>query len=132
MQKMSYKEKQLSLINPDLLDQLDPKHELILLAKKIPWETFDKEFSNCYKPAARPAKTNRLMVGLLILKQLYNLSDRGIVETWVQTTYFQAFCGESSFQWQFPCASSDLTHFRNRIGQEGVEKIFEVSVSLHD
>lgn len=131
MQKITPKEKQRNLMYPDLLEQLNPKHELILLAKKIPWERFDKEFSNRYKPVGRPAKSTRLMVGLLILKQLYNLSDKNVIESWVQNPYFQAFCGESIFQWQFPCVSSELTHFRNRIGKEGVEKIFEVSIALH-
>lgn len=35
------------------------------------------------------------------------------------------------FQWQFPCDPSELVHFRKRIGEAGVEKIFQASVSLH-
>lgn len=71
------------------------------------------------------------MVGLLILKQIENFSDERIVEAWVHNPYYQDFCGERHFQWTFPCASSDLTYFRRRIGEEGAEKIFAVSVSLH-
>jgi IS5 family transposase len=43
----------------------------------------------------------------------------------------QYFCGERFFQWGFPCDPSELVHFRKRIGEEGVEKIFTVSVELH-
>ena len=71
------------------------------------------------------------MVGLLILKQMYNLSDAKVVEMGVQNPYFQAFCGESRFKWDPPCASSDLTHFRKCVGEEGIKKIFEISVRLH-
>ena len=71
------------------------------------------------------------MVGLLILKQLHNLSDEQRVATWVQNPYFQAFCGEQQFQWQLPCDPSDLTWFRKRIGVPGVEKVFAQSVMLH-
>ena len=36
------------------------------------------------------------------------------------------------FQWSFPVDPSDLVYFRKRIGTEGCEKIFEVSVKLHE
>ena len=35
------------------------------------------------------------------------------------------------FQWRFPCDPSDLVHFRKRIGESGVEKILQVSISIH-
>ena len=56
----------------DLLDQLNPKTPLLLLAKKIPWEKFEREFSALYADFGKPAKPVRLMVGLLLLKQLEN------------------------------------------------------------
>ena len=115
----------------DLLEQLNPKAPLLLLAKRIPWEMFEREFASLYADFGRPAKPIRLMVGLLLLKQLENLSDERVVEAWVQNPYYQAFCGMEHFQWQFPCDSSELVHFRKRIGEAGVEKIFQASVLLH-
>jgi IS5 family transposase len=50
---------------------------------------------------------------------------------WVSNPYFQYFCGESVFQWKFPCDPSDLAHFRHRIGEFGVEKILAASILLH-
>ena len=44
--------------------------------------------------------------------------------------YMQYFCGEAFFQHRFPCDPSDFVHFRKRIGEEGVRKIFRHSVSL--
>lgn len=115
----------------DLIDQLNPKHSLLQLGKRIPWERFEQEFSPLYSEHGRPAKPVRLMVGLMILKQLENLSDERVIKAWVQNPYYQAFCGETHFQWKFPCDHSDFTYFRRRIGENGARLIFKVSVSLH-
>ena len=129
--KPSSCQKQGNFLYQDLLEQLNPKAPLLLLAKKIPWATFEKEFAPLYADFGRPAKPIRLMVGLLLLKQLENLSDERVVEAWVQNPYYQAFCGMEHFQWQFPCDPTELVHFRKRIGESGVEKIFQASVLLH-
>jgi len=71
------------------------------------------------------------MVGLLILKQLENLSDESVVLQWKRNPYYQAFCGMKEFQRELPCHSTELVHFRKRIGAEGIERIFKMSVSLH-
>lgn len=71
------------------------------------------------------------MAGLLILKQIYNLGDKTVMAEWVSNPYFQYFCGEVVFQWHFPCAPSDLVHFRHRIGVDGVERILALSILLH-
>ncbi|UJO99947.1 MAG: IS5 family transposase, partial [Nitrosomonas sp.] len=78
-----------------------------------------------------PSKPIRLMVGLLVLKQLENLSDEAVVLQWKRNPYYQAFCGMKEFQRRFPCHSTELVHFRKRIGAEGVERIFRMSVGLH-
>ena len=45
--------------------------------------------------------------------------------------YMQYFCGMAHFEHRFPCDPSDFVHFRKRIGEDGVEKIFFYSVKLH-
>jgi IS5 family transposase len=115
----------------DLIDQLNPKDPLLKLAIAIPWERFEQEFSGLYSEHGRPAKPIRLMVGLMILKQLENLSDERVIEAWVRNPYYQAFCGETHFQWKFPCDPTELVYFRKRIGEDGTRLIFEVSVGLH-
>ena len=70
-------------------------------------------------------------MALLILKQLENLSDESIVLQWKRNPYYQAFCGMKEFQQKLPCHSTELVHFRKRIGAEGVERIFRMSVVLH-
>ena len=122
---------QMSFMAADLLDQLNPKHPLLQLAKHIPWSYFETEFSALYSALGRPAKPIRLMVGLCILKHMENLSDERVVQLWVQNPYYQAFCGEVEFQWSLPCDPTDLIYFRQRIGVLGVEKIFAASMVIH-
>ncbi len=111
-----------------MLDSNDP---LIALADTINWDTFDKTFAKYYSDEGRPAKPIRLMVGLLILKQLENLSDESIVLQWKRNPYYQYFCGMQEYVPALPCDATELVKFRKRIGKEGVEEIFAMSVGLH-
>src|SRR5437762_6329215 len=56
------------------------------------------------------------MIGLLLLKHIYGLSDEGVCERWVHDPYFQHFTGEEFFQHVFPHERSDLSHWRKRLG----------------
>ena len=122
---------QLNLYKQRLADQLNPRHSLYRLAENIPWDHLEREFSRYYSHTGRPAQPIRLLVGLLILKQLRNLSDESVVERWAENPYYQFFCGEAFLQWEFPCHPTDLVYFRKRIGEKGIEKIFQVSIDLH-
>lgn len=123
---------QSSLFETDLLLQLDPSDPLLKLAQEIPWQEFDEAFGIHYtEGTGAPSKPIRLMVGLLILKQLEDLSDEAIALQWKRNPYYQVFCGMKEFQRRSPCHSTELVHFRKRIGAEGVERIFRMSVNLH-
>ncbi len=122
---------QTSFLMPTLGEQLDPRQPLKQLAEKLPWAQFEQAFGKYYSPEGRPAKPVRLMVGLLLLKQLFNQGDETVVAAWVQNPYWQYFCGMNEFQWQVPCDPSDLVYFRQRIGEAGVQCILQASVQLH-
>ena len=120
-----------NLFFQDLDSLLNPKNPLYKLSKEIPWEHFEKEFEKYYKNFGRPSKPIRLMVSLLILKQLNNLSDEEVVRRWVENPYWQYFSGMKVFQWEIPCDPTDLIYFRKRIGEQGVKEILKVSIDLH-
>ena len=125
-------EGQISFISPDPIDQPNPKHELVILAKKLPWGLLEEELEGFYhKKTGRPAKPIRLTVGSMILEQMENPSDERVVEAWVRDPYMRHFCGETQFEWQFPCDPTDPVYFGRRIGEEGVQKILAVSIALH-
>lgn len=71
------------------------------------------------------------MVGLLMLKHLRNVSDESIVEQWSENVYYQYFCGLEMFDSTPPCASSEMVHFRKRIGEKGIELIFRESIRVN-
>ena len=75
----------------------------------------------------RPAHPIRLMCGLLILKHLRNVSDEMVVSQWSENAYYQYFCGGLEFMPKQPCDASELVHFRNRIGEKGMELILAES-----
>lgn len=72
------------------------------------------------------------MCGLLTLKHLRNISDESVVEQWSENAYFQYFCGMHEFVPSFPCAASELVHFRKRIGEKGMELILAESIRVND
>ena len=115
-----------------LADQIDTKHPLFRLSKSINWSVFEDAFSKHYSSKmGKPAKPIRLLVSLLILKQLRNLSDENIVMAWSENLYFQIFSGQESFVPKTPCSSTELVEFRKRIGIEGVELIFKESIRVN-
>jgi IS5 family transposase len=119
------------LFRTRLEDLINPNHELALLAKTIDWQYFENEFSRYYSNKGAPSVPIRTMVGCLLLKHLYNLGDERVPEHWVCNVYFQYFCGGVFFEHEFPFDPSDFVHFRNRVGESGMEKIFSYSVKLH-
>ena len=101
------------------LDQIiNLKHELVLLAGKIDWDWIDGEIAPLYSENGRPGIETRFMIGLLLLKHIYGLSDEGVCERWVHDPYFQFFTGEEFFQHVFPHERSDLSHWRKRLGDK--------------
>lgn len=123
---------QLNFFTNDLLQQLDPSDPLLQLSAVIPWNDFDSAFTKHYTQGiGAPSKPIRLMVGLLILKQLESLSDEAVVLQWKRNPYYQVFCGYTEYHPKIPCHSTELVHFRKRIGTAGIQKIFEMSIQLH-
>ena len=69
------------------LDQIiNMKHELVQLAGKIDWDFLDGETAPLYSHKGRPGIETRFIIGLLLLKYIYGLSDEGVCERWVFTS----------------------------------------------
>jgi len=121
---------QLEMFKTVLESFINPEHELCLLAKEIDWASLEKEFAPLYGTVGRPSIPIRTIVGLLLLKQIYNLGDETVMERYIDSPYCQHFCGEIYFQYKYPFDPSDFVHFRKRIGEEGMKKIFKQSIDL--
>lgn len=130
MMKKLPRQPQLEMFKVTLVSFIHAQHELCLLANKIDWDSFEKDFEPLYGTVGRPSVPIRKMVGLLLLKQMYNLGDETVVVRYLENPYWQHFCGEIYFQYNLPFDPSDFVHFRHRIGAEGMEKIFKQSIDL--
>ena len=97
---------------------INMKHELVQLAGKLDWAWIDGEIAPLYSDQGRPGIETRFVIGLLLLKHSYGLSDEGVCERWVHDPYFQYFTGEEFFQHEFPHERSDLSHWRKRLGDK--------------
>lgn len=124
------KNPQLSIFRIPLVQFIDLEHPLCILARKIDWDSVEKDFGNYYKNFGRPSIPIRKMVGLIMLKHLKNLSDESLAAGWKENPYWQYFCGEVNFQTSGPFDPSEFVHFRKRIGEEGAEKILKLTVML--
>ncbi len=99
------------------LDQIiNMQQDLVKLAGTIDWAWIDQELAACFSEEGRPGLTTRFMVGLLLLKQIYGLSDEEVCARWVYDPYFQHFTGEEFFAHAFPHERSGMSHWRKRIG----------------
>lgn len=121
---------QLEMYKTVLISFINPKHELCLLAKKIDWDALEKEFSPLYAKVGRPSMPIRTLVGLLLLKQIYDLVDETVMDWYIDSPYFRHFCGEIYFQYDYPFGPSDFVHFRKHIGEEGMKVFFKQSIDL--
>jgi IS5 family transposase len=112
-------------------EQLSHRHPLYILANQVRWNIFEDAFTRLYSEEGRPGKPVRLMVSLLMLKHIRNLSDESVVEQWFENIYYQYFSGEKTYACGVPCEPSELVHFRNRIGTEGIELILKESIRVN-
>lgn len=123
---------QANLFYGSLINMLDASDPLIALADAIEWDRIVQKLEKYYDQTnGRPGKPIRLMAGLLMLKQLENLSDENVVLQWKRNPYYQYFCGMNDYCSSLPCDATELVKFRKRIGQEGIDVIFSASVALH-
>lgn len=112
--------------HPLLQQQLNEHHPLVKLSQALDWSYFEQEFGKLATAGGgRPSLPTRLMVGLHYLKALYDESDESVVSKWVENPYWQYFCGEATFQHEFPCHPTTLVKWRQQVGAEGVEKLLK-------
>src|SRR5260221_10436677 len=69
------------------------------------------------------------MVGLYLLKHVFNLSDEVVCARWVENPYYQHFCGFDYFQHELPVDRSSMTRWRERIGPGGMEVLLKATIA---
>ncbi|MEM6846275.1 MAG: transposase [Bacteroidota bacterium] len=82
---------QTDMFTPLLKDFINMQHELLLLSDKIDWHKLEESLQDKYSDRGTRAKPLRLMIGLLLLKRLYNLGDETVCAAWIRDPYRRKF-----------------------------------------
>lgn len=118
---------QLSIIEGLIEQQLDPEHDLLALARKLDWHAIHKTVKSFFSLKGRKAKDSRLMIGLLILKHRFKLSDRAVVSGLNENIYWRSFCGITGLIGpglrKRQLDASSLAKFRRRLGALGIRAV---------
>jgi IS5 family transposase len=80
---------QLNVSRIPLVNGINMKHELVELAQRINWKLIKKDFAPYYTAMGRPAVPVRKMVGCMLLKQMFGLSNEAFVDRWIENPYKQ-------------------------------------------
>jgi Transposase domain (DUF772) len=85
----------------------------VIMAKLIPWREVEEEYAKKFTiEIGAPAKSSRMALGSLIIKEKLGISDRETVEQIRENPYLQYFIGLKSYRNEAPFEASMLVHFR--------------------
>jgi len=102
----------------------------VILAKMIPWDLAESFYSKHFSQSGRgaPAKSARIALGALIIKERLGVSDEEAVEQIRENPYLQYFLGFHKFSDEPPFDPSMYVHFRKRFTLEELNQINEAIV----
>ena len=105
---------------------LSPDNRWVKMAQVIPWSEFESEYAqNFPTEMGAPAKSFRMALGALIIKEKLGISDRETVEQIRENPYLQYFIGQLTYSNELAFDPSLLVHFRQRISLNLINKVNE-------
>lgn len=143
------------LFRTRLVDMIDLRHPLAVLANRMPWTSLEAspapKFARRDRPgisldvadlfgsqvqvvgagvaaAGRPRLSMRLMLSLLYLKHAFDVSDEELVERWSENVVWQYFSGMEYYEPKLPCDGTQVGRFRTTIGEAGVEELLKATI----
>ena len=98
---------------------LSGENRWVKLAELIPWSDFETLYAEQLSATqGAPAKSFRLALGALIIKEKLALSDEETVQQVRENPYLQYFLGFHEYRDAPPFDASMMTHFRQRLSGE--------------
>jgi len=109
---------------------LNPENRWVKLAQLIPWNELEDHYHQTFAnpKVGNPAKSCRMAIGTLIIKERMGLSDIETVEMIAEHPYLQYFIGMHSFSDQAPFDASTMTYFRKRLTPEILDAINRIII----
>ncbi|MEG3960559.1 IS5 family transposase [Microcoleus sp. herbarium2] len=104
--------------------KLSAQNRWVILSELIPWSEFEGEYAQLFSAEmGAPAKSFRMALGALIIKEKLGISDRETVEQIKENPYLQYFIGLEEYSEDPPFEASMLVHFRQRIQVNLVKRV---------
>ncbi|WP_410510506.1 IS5 family transposase [Nodosilinea sp. E11] len=104
--------------------KLSGENRWVKLAELIPWEAFESSYAEQFSESqGAPAKSFRIALGALIIKERLGTTDAETVEQIRENPYLQYFLGFHEYSDQAPFEASMLSHFRQRLSLELVNQV---------
>ena len=124
-------EQQLELFERSMpfADKLDRTNRWIRMAYAINWRELEVSYAKLFAETGRPALRARYVLGTLILKHLFELSDDDIVQLITECPYLQYFIGLAKFTMNAPFETSSLSRVRERLGEKTFQEFEETLIS---
>ncbi len=99
----------------------------VILSKQIPWKQIEQEYSMNFSQnnTGNPAKSARIALGSLIIKERLGTTDRETVLQIAENHYLQYFLGFSEYKDEEPFDHSLMTHFRKRFNKNTLTEVNE-------
>jgi len=118
-----------SFLGSYLFEKLVPEnHPLRLLSQIADFSQMDEDLKHLYSQKGQRAYSPAMMIRILILKDLYNISDERVIQMIKENIPVRMYVG-ISLESRVP-DSSDLTYFRRRLGEDNFQKIFDATLEI--
>jgi len=114
--------------------KLSSRNRWVRLSKEIPWEHIEDKYAEQFSKdnMGAPAKSLRMALGALIIKERLAITDEETVEQIRENPYLQYFIGLYEYQEDAPFDPSMMVHFRKRINIEMLTEINELIIHGKD
>jgi IS5 family transposase len=101
----------------------------VILSQQIPWGQIETEYASLFEEShVGPAKSSRVALGALIIKERLQITDRETVEQICENPYLQYFLGFAGYTDEEPFHHTSMVHFRKRFDKEALAQINELIV----
>jgi IS5 family transposase len=140
-------------------EMVNPKNPMVILSRQMPWEDIEVYLAQFFvrtpqpgrvvliddwfgtneqcrgggvSPAGRKPLPIRLMASLLYLAHHDGHSDEAVLQRWSESVPYQHFSGgdDGYYEHRKPCDASQISRFRQAIGEDGVEYLMHITLRV--
>ncbi|MCP4748914.1 MAG: transposase, partial [Desulfobacteraceae bacterium] len=127
MYKHNLKQMGFENFNLPFEERLRSDNRWVKLAKFNPWKEFEIAYAKNFSSSGvgPPAKSVRIALGALIIKEKLGTSDEETVEQIRENPYLLYFLGFTDYSDKEPFYPTMFVHFRKRFGKKAICRIIE-------